>query len=121
MRIKIIYNDICTAINKIGFINRSPAWQILQKLPGRLVRIQTKYKKNKIISSMSKATLDIYLNEQKKIEQERKETLLKIENRNFKINNHAKSSFEKYLQSIGSLKENTYLNNRAKNILEQFE
>ena len=59
MRIKIIYNDICTAINKIGFINRSPAWQILQKLPGRLVRIQTKYKKNKIAAIKNYVKNDI--------------------------------------------------------------
>jgi hypothetical protein len=77
--------------------------------------------KNKIISSMSKATLDIYLNEQKQKDEERKQIQIKNDNKIFKINNHGKSLFKNYLNSIGTLKNDPYLNNIAVNIMRKFD
>jgi hypothetical protein len=77
--------------------------------------------KNKIISSMSERTHDIYLNEQKDKEVKRKEELRDIENREFKINNYQKSLFQKYINSLGSIKNDNFLKNKAINILNCFE
>ncbi len=45
---KKFYDKIISHINKIGIINRSAIWHSAQKFPGRLVRIFTIYKKDKI-------------------------------------------------------------------------
>jgi len=78
--------------------------------------------KNKIISSMSKATLDIYLHEENQKEEERKKIQIKNENKIFKVNNYGKSLFRNYVNSIGgTLKNDQYLNNIAVSIMRKFE
>jgi hypothetical protein len=76
--------------------------------------------KNKVIDSMSSWTRDIYFNELNKNEIKRKDQLREIENQQFKLNNHHRSSFEKFINSIDSIKNDSYLRNRAVNILNSF-
>jgi len=76
--------------------------------------------KNKVIDSMSSWTRDIYYNELNKNEIKRKDQLREIENQQFKLNNHHRSSFEKFINSIDSIKNDSYLRNRAVNILNNF-
>jgi hypothetical protein len=70
---------------------------------------------------MSERTRDIYLNDEKKKEIEKKNKLIQIENENFKNYNYSKNQFKNYLNSIGALNENSNVKNIAMSILKKMD
>jgi len=77
--------------------------------------------KNKIITEMSDHTREIYLNEKRNEEENRKENLRKNTEKEFNINHHSKNMFEKYLKSIGHIRNDAFLKNKSLQILRDFE
>jgi hypothetical protein len=77
--------------------------------------------KNKIISEMTDHTREIYLNEKRSEEETRRENLRKNTEKEFNINHHSKNMFEKYLRSVGNIKNDAFLKNKSLQILRDFE
>ena len=70
---------------------------------------------------MSDPTREIYLNEKRNQEENRRENLRKNTEKEFNINNHSKNMFEKYLKSVGHIKNDAFLKNKSLQILRDFE
>jgi len=77
--------------------------------------------KNKIISEMSDHTREIYLNEKRNEEESRRENLRKNSEKEFHINHQSKNMFEKYLRSVGHIRDDPFLKNKSLKILREFE
>jgi hypothetical protein len=70
---------------------------------------------------MSNSTREIYLNEKRNEEVSRRENLRKNTEKEFNINHQSKNMFEKYLRSVGHIKNDSFLKNKSLQILREFE